>query len=50
MVLLLGLLARGVLGEKRFSYLLEVVKRMGAAESRTNPRPRLSSWPERLGT
>jgi len=43
MVILLGLLARGVLGKKRFGHLCKVMERSVAARSRINPRPRLSS-------
>jgi len=48
-VILLDLLARGVLSEEHFGYLLEVVERMGR-QSRTTLRSRLSSWTKRLGT
>ena len=36
MVVILGLPTRGILSEKHFGNLLEVVERMGAAESRTH--------------
>ena len=45
-VVLLGLLARDVLSEERFDYLLEITK-SEAAKSKTKPMPHLSNWRER---
>jgi len=42
-IILLSLPVRGVLNEKCFDYLLEIVERVGATESRANLGLRLSS-------
>jgi len=47
-IVLLSLPVRGVLSEKRFNLPPRSYGANGATESRTNMRPRLSSWTERL--
>ena len=49
MVIVLLDLSRGVLGQKRLSYLLKVVERM-RWQSIINPRTHFSDWTEMLGT